>query len=48
MPGIEPCSSDSWCFPMNPSKPSRRGGDLFRERLGAIIDLGQQTFELPK
>ena len=46
MPGIESLSSDSWCFPMKPSKPSRRGGDLFRERLDAIIDMGHPLVRL--
>jgi IS5 family transposase len=31
---------------MKPSKPSRRGGDLFRERLDAIIDLGHPLARL--
>ncbi len=39
MPGIDPRGHDSWCFPMEPSKQSRGGKDLFRERLDAIIDL---------
>ncbi len=46
MPGIEPSSSDSWCFAMKSSKPSRRGGDLFRERLDAIIDMGHPMVRL--
>jgi IS5 family transposase len=46
MPGIESFCSDSWCFPMRPSKPSRRGGDLFRERLDAIIDMGHPLVRL--
>lgn len=31
---------------MRPSKPSRRGGDLFRERLDAIIDMGHPLVRL--
>ena len=31
---------------MKPSKPSRRGGDLFRERLDAIIDLSHPLVRL--
>jgi hypothetical protein len=40
MPEIESSSSDSWCFSMRPWKPSRRDGDVFSERLDAIIDIG--------
>ena len=31
---------------MKPSKPSRRSGDLFRERLDAIIDLAHPLVQL--
>ena len=31
---------------MKPSKPWHRGGDLFRERLDAIIDLGHPLVRL--
>ena len=39
MPETESGSNDSWYFPMRPSKPFRRGGELFREHLDANIDM---------
>ena len=39
-PEIESSSSNSWCFSMRSWKLSRRGDDVFRERLDAIIDVG--------
>ena len=39
MPGIEPFGPETWCFPMKPARPGRASGDLFRERLDAMIDM---------
>jgi hypothetical protein len=44
MPETDVLNDDFWCFPMEPSKQSSGGKDLFRERLDAIIDLKHLIF----
>ena len=46
MPGSDACGHDTWCVPMQPSKQSHGGEDLFRERLDAIIDLKHPLLRL--